>query len=190
MGQILTLDDKDLPVFLKDFLDDNTNFLSDESRFYISQIIIDLINTNGRMGKALQAYTEKSAALMLEDAVCSEDSFQSFILYRIVGDTCLLLGSLIGTDRLSDDYLVSLGKWGYSGASENYPWKGPMHVYPELQEKFRPTMEALRLIEEEKPQSEDLDIVSILESYRRTKDQGCLKRLLERGIVPFETLDD
>ena len=187
MGNILTLDDKDLPVFLKDFLDEKAAFLSDESRFYIAQIIIDLIRTNGRMGKALQAYKEKSAALMLEDAVCSEDSFQSFVLYRIVGDTCLLLGSLIGTDRLSDEYLVSLGKWGYHGASEKYPWKGPLHVYPELQEKFRPAMEAIRLIEEEKPLSEALDTVDILDSYRRTKDERYLKRLLERGIVPFET---
>tara|TARA_R100000656_G_scaffold104176_1_gene76055 strand:- start:80401 stop:80964 length:564 start_codon:yes stop_codon:yes gene_type:complete len=153
--------------------------LSHWSEFYIVDLLVR---------QASKAFDVNRPLVDLLMEVTSEPSpHRRFEVHQRLGDTALFLaGFCVGYIRnrgLSLEYIKSMGRRGYTGASE-YPLSPtPREVFEELSQEFEGVALVYDEVREQTTVGTTADVVKLWEQYRKTKSPAVKRRLYLNGVI-------
>jgi hypothetical protein len=165
--------------------------VNDYTEHYVVNLLAMFARTEALFEPGPDGARLKPLALLLADALETEDDERRFRTLQRLGDVALFVAGFLANGfprRLVDiDYHIAMGGRAY-GALAQSARRGPRRalaaVFAELEDKFQPLVDALNDISDSAATHSQRDVLRLYELWHRTGSRRAHGMLMRLGIQP------
>jgi len=165
--------------------------VKDHTEHYVVNLLAMFARTEALFEPGPDSARLKPLALLLADALETQDDERRFRTLQRLGDVALFVAGFLANGfprRLVDiDYHIAMGGRAY-GALAQSARRGPRRalaaVFAELEDKFQPLVDALNDISDGAATHSQRDVLRLYELWHRTGSRRAHAMLMRLGIQP------
>jgi len=168
--------------------------VKDHTEHYVVNMLAMFARTEALFEPGPDGARPQPLALMLADALETQDDERRFRTLQRLGDVALFVSGFLAHGfprRLVDiDYHIAMGGRAY-GALAQTSRRGPRRalatVFAELEDKFQPLVDALHDISECAARHSQRDVLRLYELWHKTGSRRAHRLLIRLGIQPHSS---
>lgn len=165
--------------------------VKDHTEHYVVNLLAMFARTEALFEPGPDGTRLKPLALLLAEAVETQDDERRFRTLQRLGDVALFVAGFLANGfprRLVDiDYHIAMGGRAYGAlaqTSRRGPRRALANVFAELEDKFQPLVDALNDISDGAKTQSQRDVLRLFELWHKTGSRRAHRLLMSLGIRP------